>query len=339
MFFGKEHMKYNWNDKNIEILKQVYPIKSWDEIYIALGFNNRAAIQSKASKLGIKRNYKQDSPKALNKRSKFTEYEDKFIIDNYNLMTCREIAFHLNRSMNAIYGRVSKLPISKEYWGDDNIELLKKLYPHYSNNYLSEKYFVDKTPSAIRCMALKLGLYKSDNKGCKWYDDTEILNQLYNKSVEINRTPFSYELSELGLPSEITYRRYFGSYVKACLKANIEPNYFIFGKSSSMIASDGTPCLSKAEYVVTEYLISNGFKYIKEPFYKDYISDYRCGLKRFDWKVGNYYIEYFGLPEKEYYSERMNEKINICKDNDIKLICLYRKDLTKLENKLHILLQ
>jgi hypothetical protein len=35
----------------------------------------------------------------------------------------------------------------------------------------------------------------------------------------------------------------------------------------------------------------------------------------------------------------MNEKINICKDNDIDLICLYRNDLKNLDKKLHILLQ
>lgn len=332
-------MKYIWNDKNIEILKQVYPSKSWEEIYNALGFNSRTAIQSKASKLGIKRNYKKEIPKSENNRMKFTKEEDDYIIKNYSLMSCYDIAIALNRSMNSIYGRVRNLSITKELWSESDIQLLNEVYPHYSNKYLSENYFINKNPSAIRCKALKLGLYKSNEKGDKWFDKDDILNQLYQKSLELDRTPYSYELSELGLPSEITYRRYFGSYVDACIKANIEPNSFIYGKSSTVFASDGTLCLSKSECVVTEYFISNNINYIKEPLYRDYIIDNRCGLKRFDWKVENYFIEYFGMPEKELYAERMNEKIEICKDNNINLICLYRNDLTKLDNKLNMLMK
>ena len=90
-------MKYIWNDENIEILRQVYPNKSWEEIYIALGFDSRTAIQSKASKLGIKRTYKKDTPKGVNKRMKFIKEEDDYIIGNYNSMSCYDIAVALNR--------------------------------------------------------------------------------------------------------------------------------------------------------------------------------------------------------------------------------------------------
>jgi hypothetical protein len=339
MFFGKEHMKYIWDEKSNEILKQIYSNKSWDEIFTALGISNKGILYNQASKLGLKRNYVREEPTNLKSRNKFTEFEDEYIINNYNLKTCFEIATYLNRSMNSIYNRIKKLPINKESWSESDIALLKENYPLYTNKYLSENYFKNKSPEAIMRMALKLKLNKCLDKGGKWFDKDEILDQLYNKALEIGKTPLGSELSRLGLPSSTTYKRYFGSYIDACLFADIEPNYFIFGKSSTMIASDGTPCASKSEYKVTEYLISNNIQFIKEPCYRDYIKDKRCGLKRFDWKIGKYFIEFFGMPDKEYYLERMNEKINICKDNDIDLICLYRNDLKNLDKKLHILLQ
>jgi hypothetical protein len=36
------------------------------------------------------------------------------------------------------------------------------------------------------------------------------------------------------------------------------------------------------------------------------------------------------MPERESYKEKMNQKIEICDENNIKLIPLYRKDLNKL---------
>jgi hypothetical protein len=52
-------------------------------------------------------------------------------------------------------------------------------------------------------------------------------------------------------------------------------------------------------------LIANNIQYKKEVYYRDYISDTRCGDKRFDWVIGDYFIEFFGMPGKKHYRERM----------------------------------
>lgn len=316
-----------FTQKDIEFLTENYGIMSVDEICKILK-RSKDIIHSKTSELNLKNNM-----------FHYSEDDIQFLKDNYGKTSVEEIANKIHKTCSGIITKAYKLKLAtKNEWTNEEIKILIEKYPHYTNLKLSEDFLPNRSSNAIFRMAQKYNLYKSNEKGCKWYDKNDILIQLYNKSIEIGKTPFASELNELGLPSETTYRRYFGSYVKACLEANLEPNHFIFGKSSTMIASDGTVCLSKSEYIVTEYLISKNIYFIKEPYYRDYITDERCGLKRFDWKVGDYFIEYFGMPEKPYYQERMQKKIQICEENDIKLIQLYRKDLKKLDNKLHILL-
>jgi hypothetical protein len=101
----------------------------------------------------------------------------------------------------------------------------------------------------------------------------------------------------------------------------------LFGETTHVYySSNGDLCLSKSELIITEILIDNNIQYEKEYLYCDLISDV-CGLKRMDWLVNeNIVVEYFGLPEKEYYQERMIEKINLCNKNNVKLIQLFRND-------------
>lgn len=315
-----------YTEDDIKFLKENYNIMSVNDICKILK-RSKEAICAKASQLNLK-----------NDIYYYSEEDIQFLKNNYGKMTTQEIADKIHKTYASVVSKTQKLDLTIGLWTEDEIKILIEKYPYYINSKLSKDFLPNRSPAAINCMAGKYNLNKSSEINYKKYNKKDILIQLYNKSIEIGKTPFASELIELGLPSEATYRRYFGSYVKACLEANLEPNYFIFGKSSTMVASDGTVCLSKSEYIITEYLISKSINFIKEPYYRDYISDERCGLKRFDWKVGDYFIEYFGMPEKSYYQERMQNKIQICEDNNIKLIQLFRKDLNKLDNKLHILL-
>lgn len=316
-----------FTEEDIKFLKENYSIMSVDEISKILK-KPKDTILHRANKLKLKNNM-----------FFYSEDDIQFLKDNYGKINAQDIADKIHKTYSSVISKVYKLKLSyKNEWTNDEIKILMEKYPHYTNLQLSIDFLPNRNSTSIATMAHKYDLVKSDEVNHNKYNKEDLLIQLYNKSVELNRTPFSTELVSFGLASEGTYRIYFGSYVKACLEANIEPNYFIYGKSSSVIASDGTACLSKAEHIVTEYLISKNINFIKEPYYRDYIVDDRCGLKRFDWKVGDYFIEYFGMPEKSYYKERMENKIQICKDNNIKLIELYRKDLKNLDNKLHILL-
>jgi hypothetical protein len=159
-----------------------------------------------------------------------------------------------------------------------------------------------------------------------------LIEELQNLANKLGRTPSISELKLYGLPSERTYRRYFGSYVNACKLADLELNMSLFGEKRKIKKSiKGDICYSNAEVIITDFFIINGIPYIKEAYYKDYINDERCKTKRCDWVIyNNIFVEYFGLPEKSYYYKKMEEKRKICKDNNINLIELYRKDLNKL---------
>ena len=269
---------------------------------------------------------------------KWTEDKTQFLIDNYSTMTISDIAKHLNRSESVIMTRGSKLKLTS-IWSDNDFKLLKELYPIHSNQYLAENVFIGKSAGAIRTRALSLGLHKSKDKGLKKYYDKElILQQLKDVSIEIGRTPLYSELCSLGLPSSKTFERLFGSYRTACLDAGLEINCDVYGNAKIYVASDNTICLSYAELIITEYLIKHNLLYQKELYYKDFIDDKRCKTKRFDWKVGDYFIEYFGMMNVKDYKLSAEDKIRICQENNIKLIELYPKDLRHLDNKLNILL-
>ncbi|MDD4804541.1 MAG: hypothetical protein PHN69_05135 [Candidatus Pacebacteria bacterium] len=212
------------------------------------------------------------------------------------------------------------------------MELLKNIYNKYTNNELSEKFFPDRTPRAIRTMANKNGLIKNINKNNKWYNKNNMIIQLKNLAQKLNRTPKSYELTLYGLPSEASYRRYFGSYKDVCVLADLDINIYLFGEKRKINKSiNGDICFSEAEVVITDYFILNDIPYKKEEYYKNYIDDDRCNTKKCDWVIyNNIFVEYFGLPDKPYYYKKMEVKKSICKDNGIILIGLQQKDLQTL---------
>lgn len=99
---------------------------------------------------------------------KWTQFEEQYLINNYNKLTISQIAKHLNKTEGAIMKRVWKLKLTTpNVWTNEDIKLLRKLYPIHSNEYLSENIFKNKKPNTIRTKALSLGLHKSKEKGLK----------------------------------------------------------------------------------------------------------------------------------------------------------------------------
>lgn len=113
LYGEKIQMKILWNEERVNILKEFYSNDSWEDLYLRLGTNNRMAIQSKASKLRIKRNIKDENVSLPSRSGEFTEIEDDYIIKNYNNMKAKDIAVNLNRGLNQIYKRVQILNIKK----------------------------------------------------------------------------------------------------------------------------------------------------------------------------------------------------------------------------------
>jgi hypothetical protein len=319
--------KYFTNEE-IEYLKNNYAIKTVDEISNTL-HKDKENIKHKACELGLS-----------NDIFYYSDNNIMFIRNNYGKLSNQDIANQLGKTLSAIDTKIYNLGLTIDSsWSNEEVEILKNVYPFYTNVKISKDFLYKRNATSIATMAHKFDLVKSKEKSVKWYNKEDIIKQLKSVSEQIGRTPYECELVGLGLPSGKTFDRYCDSYKQACLDADQNPNSQIFGNANHWISGFGIPCASKSEKIVCDYLERHNIFYIKEPLYKNYIDDIRCGKKRFDWIVEDYFIEFFGMPEKVQYKQRMEEKIQICKDNDIKLIELYPKDLNKLDEKLHILLQ
>jgi hypothetical protein len=162
----------------------------------------------------------------------------------------------------------------------------------------------------------------------RWEEsDEELLNMLKDLFLELGRPPHSSELPKYGLPTDVTYRNRFGSYTEALLKCGVTDVIHSTGsyRGIKCLAEDGTVCLSFAELLITNFLIENGIAYEKEPHYPN--SKYRA-----DWKVGDVFIEYFGLKGKSRYDDKIIKKRAICNDYGISLLEIYPKNLNDLNS-------
>lgn len=93
--------------------------------------------------------------------NEYNSYEIKFIIDNYNDMSARDISKILNRPLSSVQCKVQELGLLKEScpmakWNDDEIEYLKNNYNTKSNKELS--IILNRSESSVRVKISKLGL-------------------------------------------------------------------------------------------------------------------------------------------------------------------------------------
>lgn len=256
------------------------------------------------------------------KRRKWTKFEDDVLHKYYPDGNFDKIYKLTGRDRQSVYNRVRRIKISSNcIWTNEEVALLYNVYPHYTNKYLSTHYFKGRTSNQIKDKAISLGIRKSKEKSVKWYDREELLLALKEACDADGNPPFSTMLSVYGLPSEATYRRYFGSYSAACEMIGAMPNVSnIFGTPCYSINRDF--CFSRAEKAITDYLITQDIPYEKDALYSKFINDERCSTKTVDWVLTetNTFVEYFGMLDKDYYFEKVENKREICRDNNISLI-------------------
>jgi len=122
-------------------------------------------------------------------------------------------------------------------------------------------------------------------------------------------------------PSTARVNELFNSWVHALQQADLIGEYVLrTTRGIHTIANDGHLCLSMGERTIDDFLYEHGIDHEKEPSYPE--SNYRA-----DFKVGDTYIEYFGLVGDPEYEKRMDEKILICDANKIEMIALFPDDL------------
>ena len=279
------------------------------------------------------------------RKDAWTNEELEILREKYEFMPISEFRekYLPSRTEISIMCKANKIGLSsRKKWTPEENKILIEVYENMLNEDIRKNYLPDRTVKAIQDQGKNLGLKKLNAR--REYEEHELITYLKNYANELGRTPSGDDMkANKNIPSLSTYVRYFGNYSVACKEAGLDINCLkLFGKDSWYYASNGELCLSKAELTITEYMIKNKINYKKEAFYSDFISDEKATTKRCDWLVQNkentiVVIEYFGMPEKPYYKRKMDFKINLCKSNNIKLIELYRKDLSNLDKKLKTL--
>lgn len=98
------------------------------------------------------------------------------------------------------------------------------------------------------------------------------------------------------------------------------------------LAKDGHVCNSLAEKIIDDWLFDKSIPHEKEPSYPEEIRSFLHKNIRADWKIGKYYIEYFGLQSNEDYAKKTDSKILACNLFEVKLIKLYPGDEYRLDS-------
>lgn len=126
----------------------------------------------------------------------------------------------------------------------------------------------------------------------------------------------------MGKPTLGRVKNIFGSWLNALIKAGVlADDVRRTARGIQCIANDGHVCLSLGEKTIDDILFSLGIEHDKEPRYPG--CNYRA-----DFKIGNTFVEYFGLAGDADYDARSKAKASICAAHDIKLIAIYPKDLS-----------
>ncbi len=144
------------------------------------------------------------------------------------------------------------------------------------------------------------------------------------------RLPFKCELNPLYRPARIA----FGTWNKAIKAAGFTPNQLKF--THKYIANDKHTCDSLAEKIIDDWLFARKIAHQRSVYYPN--------QKKFktDFKIGNYWLEFFGLEgQLKRYDELKEKKLKLIRKLKLKLINIYPIDLfpnNKLDKKLEFLL-
>lgn len=165
----------------------------------------------------------------------------------------------------------------------------------------------------------KLGRFK--------YTKEEIINMLKSHFNKHGRIPAKREVLDISYKAT----NLFGSWNNAVSAAGLIPNRSRDNRMymrSKTKALDGHLCDSISEAIIDNWLNKHNIPHIRN-------KSYPSSKHLTDWAVKHekIFIEYFGLAkDSPRYDRSIQEKIMICKENNIKLISIYPKDLYPFNN-------
>ena len=133
------------------------------------------------------------------------------------------------------------------------------------------------------------------------------------------------------LPSYSFYASKYGDFRIPLIKIGVLPEQVLSGKYGYFcIAKDGHKCRSLAELKIDNFLYDNNVSHEIEPPYPFHDKYNKNEKKRADWKIGDMYIEYWGLADQSHYRNKMQDKIKMAEELNISLIGLTQADLLNL---------
>ncbi|MBI5950478.1 MAG: hypothetical protein HY865_02370 [Chloroflexi bacterium] len=199
--------------------------------------------------------------------------------------------------------------------------LQDKIFPNTGDNYASgekiKKYLIELSSTIGRVPPQAFGEGATDFIDLSTDERLSLLRVLQNK------------------PTSSRVKKLFGSWLNALIQAGVlEDGTRKTSRGIHTVATDGHVCLSLGEKTIDEFLYSRRIQHEKEPRYPE-------GKYRGDFKVGDIFIEYFGLTGNLEYDMKTKEKIRLCKKHGVTLIAIYPEDFVsqqRLENKLSFLI-
>jgi hypothetical protein len=134
-------------------------------------------------------------------------------------------------------------------------------------------------------------------------------------------------------------KKKFNTWFEALVKTKALPNGVLATKRGiRCIAKDGHECHSLDEQRIDNWLFVHNLSHEREPYYPFHSSFNPKGNRRADWKVGDTFIEYFGLIGDKNYERKMDEKILLAAYSKLKLVSILPSDVEKLDSCLKSLL-
>jgi len=271
----------------------------------------------------------------------WSEKDVEFLKKNFYTLEKDEIEIALNRRWLTICKKARYLGLYRK--GADGKDRHFKLITKIEKDFILKNYKYMTISEMSRRLKRSADLIEGfcDKKNIKPfrirkvpdnYSNEFLLGELKRMNDILGRCPTLLDLSESdNLPSFDIYYDRFESFTNACELAGLKPNGKSFG--TTCYSNNNDLCYSVCEQKITNYLISNNIKYRKEVLYSELIPDIK---KRFvmDWLLINHgvVVEYFGLQNIPEYAKKTKKKQNLCRNNNVKIISVFDKDLNDLES-------
>lgn len=276
-------------------------------------------------------------------------YTDEKLKTEICLLTVNEINQNINMPSASIYftrlgGLKNAYKMIGYNYDEYNYNALKQ---HYLQQYINLSQILRFTPTSrdvdkyvregVICSSKTLIKYFGSIKelqNCANLTQTkhayptktkeEMINDLKILSKKLNRVPTQRDLVDNKITlSSNSYSNYFGSFNNALIECGFEKHQL---NNRIYVTPNGTKCYSRLEYLFARVLEKNNIIFEKDIKYKDLIlnfdKQYTCDFKIY---INNesYLVEIFGITGDKLYEEKIKIKIDLCNENNLKLIQIY----------------